>query len=737
MKKLALLLLLVLALSLTSCVIVVGGGTKGTGSSTTNGGTTPTTAAETYTLSCDPHADYEFNIGDDISEIDFTAYFRIVSSKGNFVAVTSDMLDVSQADTSKVGTFTVTLTYDGQSVNALFTVSDNGGEQGGDDIPLPTYESVFTDKDLSVGAGAPQYTSSLSANSFDANRGVQFLQKSGEVTLTSKTSLTKVEKVILVLATNCETGMKVSVKVGGTAMLSGGETVALVSKGETFSATTTVVFTSDTLLEGAVTVTLTPTAGSKSMYISGISVNGTDGGNQGGDNTDNVMPPQIYDPAKLNNEGLQDKLLEADGYIGLPARGEYSCLVVPVQFAGDTISNSDLDKLDKAFNGSETDTGWESVSSYYYKSSYGKLCMSFDIQNVYATTKNADYYNQYSKEVDLGDGYTTTQTGAELLLLEVLAKLENQMDLTKYDYNNDGCIDGVYLIYSAPVEYEDDSSIYWAYVSYYVAGEEDNQTFDGLDAYYYLFAGFDFMDEDADTADGYEMSGIIDGLQINAGTYIHETAHMLGIDDYYDYFPDEGSDEGVGGADMMDCTVGDHNPYTKLMMGWVTPEFVTQTATYSISSFTEEGDFLLIPLDYNHSYFCEYLLIDFYTASWLNQLHASQDNSYLYDGAAYGVRIYHVVSWAEHPYDNDYGSFTDCNNSLSTTALIKLLEADGTKKFSDSDGYAMADDLWQTGDSLSAVFPNYKRADGAKLNFDIVIEHVGNDSSASITVVYN
>ena len=406
-----------------------------------------------------------------------------------------------------------------------------------------------------------------------------------------------------------------------------------------------------------------------------------------------------------------------------------------MQFAGDSIASADLDKLNKAFNGTAADTGWESVSSYYEKSSYGKLHMSFDIQNVYAAPKTASYYNGYSKTVDLGYGETKTQTGAELLLLEVLSKLEKEMDLTQYDYNGDGCIDGIYLIYSAPVDYEDANSIYWAYVDYYIASEEDNQTFDGLDAYYYLFAGFDFMDEDADTASGFENMGTVPGLKVNAATYIHETGHMLGLDDYYDYYPGEGSDEGVGGADMMDYTVGDHTPYSKLMMGWITPTVVTSTQTVNLSAFAESGECILIPLDFNHSYFCEYLLIDFYTATELNQLHAEQEISYLWDGAPYGVRIYHVVGWINNPYADEYASVTNNNNSISDIALLKVLEADGTNRFSDSDGFAMADDLWQAGDRLSEVFPSYTRADGKTLNFDIVIDST-NANGATVTVTF-
>ena len=49
----------------------------------------------------------------------------------------------------------------------------------------------------------------------------------------------------------------------------------------------------------------------------------------------------------------------------------------------------------------------------------------------------------------------------------------------------------------------------------------------------------------------------------------------------------------------------------------------------------------------------------------------------------------------EYPFNNDFGSFTDCNNSTSDKSLIKLIEADGDNKFASSDGYAAESDLWQ------------------------------------------
>lgn len=594
-------------------------------------------------------------------------------------------------------------------------------------------KSVFTDNRLTVAAGQLGYTTDAVSNGFDGNRGVQFLQRNGAVTIVSEASVTEVTTVSVIVATNCSTGMTVQVFVGSAALECDGQTEVMVAQQTHFSENTTLNFVPDGQASGLVTIVLTPTNTEKSMYISAVSINGKLGG--GGEG--NVMPSQSYDEQTFDDSRLQDKLMGYENVVGLPSQGTYDCLVVPVQFSDvAAITSADLNKLNLAFNGSGDDTGWQSVNTYYAASSYGKLNVSFDIagynlagvNSVYTAQHNSSYYANYNETVSDGD-YQYTEYGSDALLREVLAWLEGRIDLTQYDSNGDGCIDAVYLIYSADVDYSADS-FYWAYVTWYMGAEQ----YDGLDAYYYLFAGFDFMDEDADSADGFEYNGKIDGLQINASTYIHETGHLLGLDDYYDYYPDSGSDEGVGGADMMDYTVGDHSAYSKIMLGWTTPQIVTQNGTFTLSPFAESGDCLLIMLNFDNSYFSEYLLIDFYTATGLNQMHAMQPDSLLYGGAQKGVRIYHVTGWANNPYSDEYGSFTDCNNSLTSEPLLKLVEADGETKFRSTNGYAAASDLWQAGGSLSAVF-NYCRNDGKAVNFDVKVESITNQS-AMVTVTF-
>lgn len=621
------------------------------------------------------------------------------------------------------GQATFTLTFSGYG-SLDYDVDNITG--GGSTPSTGDYHTEFISAGLGVNDGDLEYSSNVGANSLDANRGLQFLMQNGTVILTSKSTIDNVTSVVVAVATNQEAGMTVSVSVGSTALLCDGQVNVNVSKQSTFTEITTLTFTSSSAVSGNITVTLKETATKKSMYIKTIDVHCGEGGG-GTDPVDpnkNVMEKQVYDESTFDKSNLQEKMVEKEDTVGLPSKGTYNCLVVPVQFAGTTISAQDLANLEKALNGSAADTGWESVKTYYQKASYGELNLTFDIQSVYQSARTA---NDYAVMVD-SEGYSN---GSDAVLIDVLTYLEPRMDLSKYDSNSDGCIDAVYLIYSAPVDYTN-ADFFWAYVTWY----QGENKYDNLDAYTYFFAGFDFMGEDVQGSGNDNGNGVISGLKVNASTYIHETGHLLGLDDYYDYYETQGSNEGLGGADMMDYTVGDHNAYSKIMLGWVQPKIVTATTTITINALATDGSCILIPLDFNNSYFCEYLLVDLYSAKGLNALHASQTNSILYDGASYGVRIYHVAAWVTNPYKSDeYGSFTDNNNSISKNALIKLVEADGEKKFAGTDGYASETDLWQAGDRLGSVFANYTRYDGKKLNFDITIVSVNADS-ATITITF-
>jgi hypothetical protein len=154
---------------------------------------------------------------------------------------------------------------------------------------------------------------------------------------------------------------------------------------------------------------------------------------------------------------------------------------------------------------------------------------------------------------------------------------------------------------------------------------------------------------------------------------IHETGHMLGLDDYYSYDRD-GSPAGM--CDMMDFNIGDHNGYSKMLLGWIKPRFVDGSEsdfTLSLSSFTENGDCIILRNTstdpWNKTPFDEYLLLQYYTPTGLNEKDAAGYPEWRAagQGGLYkqpGLQLFHVDSRVT----TAQGDYTDALSP--TTSLI-------------------------------------------------------------------
>lgn len=438
-----------------------------------------------------------------------------------------------------------------------------------------------------------------------------------------------------------------------------------------------------------------------------------------------------------NKMYLQDNFSKLnDGVLanGIPSVGSPKVLVIPVEFSDTTLSSVGVTRsnIEKGFFGTSSDTGWESLSSFYEKSSYGALKLSGTVLPTYKAKKTSTYYsNLYNKN---GEGDIT-------ILEEVLDYYDSSIDFSEYDYNNDGFIDGIYLVYAHKQDYED-SNLWWAWQNW-AAAYDLNQKYDGVKANYFMWASAGFILEGIDTGDGYDYfdyEAMYDSsLKLNMHTFIHETGHMFGLDDYYDYDSNNGPSGGLGGADIMDYTVGDHCPFSKMMLGWVNPIIVLDTVTLEISSFTKTGQCIMIPKGFtNNGYFTEYLTIDLYTPTGLNELDAES----LFTKTA--VRIMQVDATFNFNFDmNDnstYSSAFKYNNSTSDHKQIRYIEANGEFDIegttSRNDVYADNDDLFDAGDYFEVSNTKWKNLtwyDGTKMNFKITIDKIVNET-ATITI---
>uniref|UniRef100_UPI004026C1FF chitobiase/beta-hexosaminidase C-terminal domain-containing protein n=1 Tax=Candidatus Limisoma sp. TaxID=3076476 RepID=UPI004026C1FF len=127
-----------------------------------------------------------------------------------------------------------------------------------------TVTTTFTDNDLAVGAGEPEWESSIAATAFETSgskRGVQFGAAKGIFTLKTKVSFSKVKNVSVLLSSNGN-GNTVSLKVG---VASVGKKVSIVRKNNY-----SVEWTAESPQDGIVELSFNDAA--KSIYIKSISI---------------------------------------------------------------------------------------------------------------------------------------------------------------------------------------------------------------------------------------------------------------------------------------------------------------------------------------------------------------------------------------------------------------------------------------------------------------------------------
>lgn len=406
----------------------------------------------------------------------------------------------------------------------------------------------------------------------------------------------------------------------------------------------------------------------------------------------NVIEEDFYSIS----EGVDfNKLNKTEGLT--PSKGEVDILLIPIEFE-DISTSIDRSLLDKAFNSKNDETiEWYSVSEYYETSSYGNLNMNFQILDSYTPKNISTYYTSNYENSE----YTNASSD---IVLEALSFYDNEIDFSNYDSNNDGYIDGVYLIYNRPVDKTFTFSLWWAY-TYYLFN--NSKTFDNLKVKGYVFAGYDFLKDN--------------NQQCNTHTYIHETAHLFGVDDYYDYYPTAGSTKGgLAGADMMDGTIGDHNAFTKAMLGWNEGKVIStskQSITVDLSAFSVNGEYLILTNDFdeNKGLLQEYFVLEYYTPTLLNE----KDKMY----AINGIRVLHVVA------DTKKDGTFKYDNSVSGVKLISQITTSNGGTYLTSKTERSDDTLFVEGESLDIV----KFTTDEKLKYSFKVETL-TDEKATLTI---
>lgn len=334
----------------------------------------------------------------------------------------------------------------------------------------------------------------------------------------------------------------------------------------------------------------------------------------------------------------------------LPSIGDINILVVPVIVPGyetidlDNDGKSDNQKvkedINKAFFSEDDSDGFFSVKEFYKQSSFGKLNLQGEVTDFVSINDNLETSYTTAASISLTDTYNIVNE-----ICDYLSEVKG-MDLTKYDNNKDGYIDGVWCIYSCP-DYSNggpntDDKNFWAYTAWGNQTTSSGGRAPSIDKpVYNLFgwASYDFMYE------GYGLK------KLDTHTYIHETGHFLGLSDYYS---DTTTYNPAGKVDMMDSNIIDINSYAKMLLGWTKPYIGNGNGTITINSMQNENSLIVIPDDtysltknsngkYEFDPFSEYMVIELYTNEGLNypDSRTSISNRPLAMNDV-GVRMYHI-----------------------------------------------------------------------------------------------
>ena len=208
-----------------------------------------------------------------------------------------------------------------------------------------------------------------------------------------------------------------------------------------------------------------------------------------------------------------------------------------------------------------------SIGQYFRDQSDGKYNLQLDVYGPVTLDNNYAYYGEDYQE-EGNDRYSGN------VIIEACKKMDSEIDFSQYDWNNDGKVDFVYVVYAGkgqadggdantiwPHSYDIPSSRYYGNCTY----SETQCKFDGKLVHNYAMSN---------ELSGSSLAGI--------GIICHEYGHVIGLPDHYDtdYSTNDNNSLTPNDWDVMDrgsyngnihCPPN-YNAWEKAFCGWYTPE---------------------------------------------------------------------------------------------------------------------------------------------------------------------
>jgi M6 family metalloprotease-like protein len=336
--------------------------------------------------------------------------------------------------------------------------------------------------------------------------------------------------------------------------------------------------------------------------------------------------------------------------------GSKKGLVILVEFANLSMNSTNSKRdFDRLFNevGYSENYSVGSVHDYFYDQSYGKFDLTFDVVGPVRMVEKYGYYgtNYMSGAIDMN---------VREMVVDACQMVDDQVDFSDYDWNGDGEVDQVFIIYAGYGEHAGapDNTI-WPHESQ-LSSYNIDLNLDGVKINTY--------------ACSCELAGTTGTIYAGIGTACHEFCHCLGFPDVYD--TDYSGAFGMSYWDVMNS--GSHSgpngygeipygftAYERWTAGWIEPIELENTQHISgLSDLSKGGDAYVVYNRGNRNEF--YMLENHQCTKWYQyvgkcyDIHGMLITHIDYDANAWRDNIVNPDSRHQRmsiiPADNSYGS---------------------------------------------------------------------------------
>lgn len=327
-----------------------------------------------------------------------------------------------------------------------------------------------------------------------------------------------------------------------------------------------------------------------------------------------------------------------------PTKGEPHSLVILVEYPDHGFNVADpKEYFDDFLNGDnfKRDRATGSVKSFFTENSYGAFVPTYDVYGPVMLAHNRIHY---------GAGYNDTY--AYEMVIEAVEALDEEVDFSQYDHNDDGFVDSVYLIYSDKGQADGGpTETVWPY-SWELVEEGVTLIADGVQFNTYGVSN--------------ELQS--DGQMAGIGTFTHEFGHVLGLPDLYntensgDHTTPEDWSLMDSGSYLNDCrTPPNLSSFERYSLGWLSPDLIYTSGSYSLEPLPDSHKAYIIPSEENED---EFFMLEYrWQEGW---------DKYL---PYHGMLVWHI-DFVQAQWD------LNTVNNNNRHQYVELIRADNTKNVS-------------------------------------------------------